>query len=244
MALADKDEKLICDALRRAAAEQAGLPLHQSRSQTGLFPASTAGKAAAQVACDAGWLHATGTDDEWTITDAGTAQLLQLSNPRQVLEDCARAIEARQSQLEKIRAEVTRTHASLDGLRTLVERAVQPDATDLNQNIMQTLAQWDRDCPLPDLYRQLKDARCKASIGEFHDALRHLRATDQVALHPWTGPLHGMPEPDVALLCGHEIAYYAAIRTDAPSRRIVWDKEVIASRVPSMSTRLPIQDHR
>jgi hypothetical protein len=50
------------------------------------------------------------------------------------------------------------------------------------------------------------------SIGQFHDVLRRLHERDQVYLHPWTGPLYAMPEPQVALLVGHEIAYYASIR--------------------------------
>jgi hypothetical protein len=247
--LAEKDDKLIFDALRRAAAEQAGLPLVQSRNQPGLFPATATGKAAAEGACNTGWLIQTGQDDEWTITEAGMARLMELSNPRQVLEDCARAIEARQSQLEKIRTAVTRTHASLDGLRVFVERALRPDATDLNQTIIQILAPWDRDCPLPDLYRSVQEAAASATVGEFHDALRQLRKQEQIALHPWTGPLHAMPEPDLALLCGHEIAYYAAVRKDAGrANRLGWDKgstnEVIASRVASLAERMPTQDRR
>ncbi len=35
----------------------------------------------------------------------------------------------------------------------------------------------------------------------------------RIYVHPWTGPLHELPEPAYALLVGHEIAYYASLRT-------------------------------
>jgi hypothetical protein len=68
------------------------------------------------------------------------------------------------------------------------------------------------DCPLPDLYRRAREASAKLTIGQYHDALRALHERQAVYLHPWTGPLYEMPEPAVALLTGHEIAYYASLR--------------------------------
>lgn len=247
--LADKDDKLISEALRRAAVEQAGQPLIQTRNGPGLFPASSLGKKVAQSACAAGWLCATGQDDEWTITEAGMAHLLELSNPRQVLEDCTRAIEARQSQLEKIRVAVTKAHASLNGLHAYIERAVRPESRTLRHIIVQMLMPWDRDCPLPDLYRLVLENRRQASLGEFHDALRQLRAEEQISLHPWTGPLHAMPEPEIALLYGHDIAYYASVRKELGLGNRLGlgngsDDEVIASRVAAIGTHVPAHDRR
>lgn len=216
--MADKLAKLIHDALRKSAADRAGLPLTGSRQEPGLFPANAAGKAAAEKACSDGLLSRVCDADVWTLTDAGFKRLLDESNPRQVLEDCVRAIEARQQQLESLRATISRTHASLDGLRATVERVLpgldrdeSPDAA-----IEEALANWDadasEDCPLPDLYRQLSGV----SLGEFHDALRRLHAAERVYLHPWTGPLYAIPEPACALLVGHEIAYYVSGRATAP----------------------------
>ena len=37
------------------------------------------------------------------------------------------------------------------------------------------------------------------TLGQFHDALRHLHADGRVYLHPWTGPLYALPDPPAAL---------------------------------------------
>ena len=79
--------------------------------------------------------------------------------------------------------------------------------------ITQFLEQWSanntaEDCPLPQLYRQLKGV----TIGQFHDVLRRLHAEQRIYLHPWTGPMSELPEPPLALMVGHEIAYYASPR--------------------------------
>jgi hypothetical protein len=68
------------------------------------------------------------------------------------------------------------------------------------------------DCPLPELYRSARQAYPTLTIGQFHDSLRCLHQREQIFLHPWTGPLYEIPEPTVALLVGHEIAYYASTR--------------------------------
>jgi hypothetical protein len=62
------------------------------------------------------------------------------------------------------------------------------------------------------LYRRAQAAAPGLTIGAFHDALRRLRDAGSIHLHPWTGPLYALPEPPLALLVGHEIAYYASIR--------------------------------
>lgn len=67
------------------------------------------------------------------------------------------------------------------------------------------------DCPLPELYRCVRRAAPRMSIGQFQDALRSLYQKHTIYLHPWTGPLYEMPEPALALLAGHEIAYYASL---------------------------------
>ena len=69
-----------------------------------------------------------------------------------------------------------------------------------------------RDCPLPELFRSLSTLDPAPTVGQFHDALRQLHADGRVYLHPWTGPLYTLPDPPVALLVGHEIAFYASRR--------------------------------
>ena len=75
----------------------------------------------------------------------------------------------------------------------------------------QTTGGWE-DCPLPELFRRARTAAPALTVGAFHDGLRRLHDAGQVYLHPWTGPLHALPEPPFALLVGHEIAYYASRR--------------------------------
>lgn len=69
-----------------------------------------------------------------------------------------------------------------------------------------------RDCPLAELFRSLSTLDPAPTVGQFHDALRQLHADARIYLHPWTGPLYALPEPAVALLVGHEVAFYASLR--------------------------------
>jgi hypothetical protein len=82
--------------------------------------------------------------------------------------------------------------------------------------LLSVLDKWQgsgaaEDCPLPELYRRVKQAP-GLTVGRFHDALRSMHERAQIYLHPWTGPLSEIPDPALALLVGHEIAYYASIR--------------------------------
>jgi hypothetical protein len=74
------------------------------------------------------------------------------------------------------------------------------------------------DCPLPLLYRRLTPWRTGEpglTVGRFHDVLRGLHGRERIYLHPWTGPRHDIPEPALALLVGHDIAYYASTRKES-----------------------------
>jgi hypothetical protein len=89
--------------------------------------------------------------------------------------------------------------------------------------LLSCLAGWQdsgasEDCPLPELFRRARGPVPGLSLGQFHDALRRLHEAEQVYLHPWTGPLYEVPEPPYALLVGHEVAYYASIRSNAECR--------------------------
>jgi len=84
--------------------------------------------------------------------------------------------------------------------------------------ILECLRGWRDagDCPLPVLFEKVRAACADMSLGAFHDALRTLRDRGAIHLHPWTGPLYELPDPTVALLAGHEIAYYASARESDP----------------------------
>jgi hypothetical protein len=231
--VADKLTQQILDALSRAAADPAGTPLFASKAEGGLFPAT--GKPAAQK-CLADGLLRSGPDPRkpgrelFKLTDAGWAFLLVAANPKQVLEDFVRVLEARQGEVDGLLAAARRMADSLTGLREAVSRVLPrvevnrvsaPDdaSADLADTILARLADWSatagEDCPLPELYRRA----AAPSIGAFHDALRRLHDRGAVYLHPWTGPLYALPEPAFALLVGHGVAYYASPRNEPAAPR-------------------------
>jgi hypothetical protein len=258
--VADKTTPLLLAALRRAAAAAEPVPLHGTRANPGLFPATAAGKLAAQRSRDDGYLavadHAPSDVSAapgptavlkkapavcCVITDKGLQFLLAQVNPRSVLEDFLRALEARRGELANLAAAAGRLQLCHDTLAALVEKVLAqfptgepangvpsdmkalfrqflahqppPASPSVEPALLAELRRWQEsgaseDCPMPHLYRQTQ----AASIGEFHDLLRRLHEGGVVYLHPWTGPLHELPEPPFALLIGHEIAYYASLR--------------------------------
>jgi hypothetical protein len=102
---------------------------------------------------------------------------------------------------------------------TAVAELELAELDDLPEAILARLADWTasealaRDCPLPDLFRSLSLRAEPPTIGQFHDCLRELHDQKRIYLHPWTGPLYTLPEPQMALLVGHEVAYYASLRS-------------------------------
>jgi hypothetical protein len=83
--------------------------------------------------------------------------------------------------------------------------------------LLDSLRHWQAsgslgDCPLPRLYRTVEAVAAGLSIGQFHDCLRTLHSEQRIYLHPWTGPLYEIPEPGLALLVGHEVAYYVSLK--------------------------------
>jgi hypothetical protein len=234
--LADKSTQLILEALRRAATDPDGLPLHGSRTAPGLFATTAPARQAARRCQDDGFLRAVRTDvrgkqprEICAITEKGLAYLLSQVSPRQVLEDLARALDGRQAQVAELVAVTRRWQADLEALRATVERVLQqvrPPALPAPSTngcdtwvgaVVDHLTAWkasgaSEDCPLPNLYRRACQATPSLTIGHFHDGLRRLHDDGQIYLHPWTGPLYEIPEPPYALLVGHEIAYYASRR--------------------------------
>lgn len=232
--LADKTTHQVLDGLRRAAAEPAGAYLYAARGAAGLFPANTAGKLAAQRCVDEGYLRllrteprSKGVQEIYTVSDKGLAYLLDQGNPRQLLEDLVRALEARETQLGELLTLVRLWQTGMADLRGVTEKLLHavasppglngkpPSCEETEQeSILHCLGQWQaaEDCPLPELYRRVQAREPRLALGQFHDALRVLKEQDRIYLHPWTGPLYAMPEPACALLSGHEVAYYASLR--------------------------------
>lgn len=230
--MADKLTQLVVEALSRAAADPTGVPLWASRSEAGLFPPTSAAKPAAKRCLDDGFLQTLPADPRnriskelVRITAKGTEFLLDQANPKQVLEDIARVLEARQAEVAELQSAVRRMADGLEALATILS-AVTPrtamaraaaEPTDLPATILAHLAKWtaatQQDCPLPDVFAAATAAHPGLTVGRFHDALRLLHAAGRVYLHPWTGPLYAVPDPSVALLSGHNVAYYASVKS-------------------------------
>jgi hypothetical protein len=234
----DKSAQLVVEALGRAVADPAGLPLHGGKAAPGLFAATAAGKQAAQFCKDEGLLRVVRTEargkstfEVCAITEKGLAYLLSQTSPRRVLEDLVRALDARQTQTNELLTVAQQMRAGLEALKAAAEKVLQqvsrPAANGvyLASNGAETwpaalldyLARWQaagasEDCPLPELFRRAREAAPQLTVGQFHDGLRRLYDQQRIYLHPWTGPLYELPEPPYALLVGHEIAYYASLR--------------------------------
>ena len=259
--MADKLTPLILDALTLAATEPAGVPLYAGKAEPGLFPTATAGKTAARKALDDGLIRVVRHDgtpprELLAATDKGLRLLAETVSPKKVLEDFARILEARESQVAHLVANAQRLADTLAGMKATVALlaprlpapALEPDARplrngstmnaatsrlngsvavadpatdldDLGGAILARLSDWSssaavgQDCPLPELFRSLSLRAVPPSLGTFHDCIRRLHTDHRVYLHPWTGPLYALPEPATALLVGHNIAYYASLRS-------------------------------
>lgn len=135
--MADKASQLVLNALTRAAAAGAGVPLHGSKSSPGLFPTTAVGKQAAQRCRDEGYLgpaaaepaappraRPTSAVELCTITEKGLAYLLSQVSPRQVLEDFVRVLEAREAQVQQLLALARRMQADVQALRASAEQVL------------------------------------------------------------------------------------------------------------------------
>lgn len=237
--MADAIEPLILHALTRAAAEPAGRVLVAAKGHDGFFPNSAAGKTAARRACDAGWFAFTADGKTATVTPKGLEHLLAQANPKPILDDFVRVLEARESQVQMLIGTCREMAQQIAALKRVVE-AVLPTVTAtraLPNRVFPTVAtEPDDSGPIVTATRvgvreailsQLtsfaatagedcplpilfRDLPSPTSVGSFHDNLRALHAEGRIYLHPWTGPLYALPEPGLSLLVGHEVAYYAS----------------------------------
>lgn len=240
--MAEQSQQLVLDALNRVVAAPSGMPLFGGRTVAGLFGTSAAAKKAAQGCKDAGYLQVLRTETKGkasceicAISEKGLAYLLAELSPKQVLEAFVYALEEQSSRVEQIAHSLRGNQDELASLKNtavcvlehLRQRngATPTNGTPPNGNgkhgcsadVLGILRHWHStaalgDCPLPNLYRALAEKHPNITLGQFHDALRQLQDGQQIYLHPWTGPLYEIPEPKVALMVGHEIAWYASLR--------------------------------
>lgn len=228
-----KYQSLVLTGLAQSYASPGEMPLHTTRAQPGLFPASAPGKAAAQAALQSNWLQTVRTEPRGktittyvALTPAGSAYLLEQSDPKPLLEQVQTRLKCEESHLQEVQSQVRTAFQTMESLRHRVEQlASMFDQRQVVQTRISVPAWEDslteyltrrqdarpaEDCPLPELYQQARQIVPELSVGTFHDGLRRLHADRRIALQPWTGPLHELPEPGLALLQGHSLAFYAS----------------------------------
>jgi hypothetical protein len=129
--VADKLTQQIIDALARAAADPGGLPLVAAKSAGGLFPSAAPGKLASQKCLADGLVRVIRTEAKgrttrelYGLTDRGWEFLLAAVNPKQVLEDFVRVLEARQGEVGELLDTARQMADSLQGLKEAVSRVL------------------------------------------------------------------------------------------------------------------------
>lgn len=129
--MADKSTQLVLEALSRAVADPAGLPLYAGKSAPGLFAPTAPARLAAQRCKDDGYLRVVRSETRGkvvheicSITEKGLAYLLDQASPKQVLEDLVRAVEARHTQLHELVSAARQSQASLEGFKAIAERVL------------------------------------------------------------------------------------------------------------------------
>ena len=237
--MADKSTSLVVDALRRALADPGGMRLYGGRTSA-LFPANAGAREAALLCKNEGYLRVLRTEAKGkvtheicAITEKGLAYLLSQASPKQVLEGLVGKLAAFRSEMGGLLTAARHMQAGFDTFQAAVEKVLEqlrkPAAVPTSNGhgngseawlgtLLADLDRWQsthpaEDCKLADLYRQAQRVAPSLTVGQFHDGLRRLLDQGKIYLHPWTGPLYDMPEPAFALLVGHEIAYYASLRT-------------------------------
>jgi hypothetical protein len=129
--VADKLTQQITEALTRCAAHAGGMPLYSSKSDAGLFANTASAKPAAQKCLADGLVRTVGADAKakaprelYGLTDKGWEFLLAAVNPKQVLEDFVRVLEARQGEVGELLDTARRMAESLHGLKEAVARVL------------------------------------------------------------------------------------------------------------------------
>lgn len=130
--MADKSSTLILEALKKALAEPAGLPLHGTKRLAGLFTASASAKHAAQICLEGGYLRILHRESKGKtaqefcgLTEKGLAYVLSEASPKQVLEELVHTLQARQTLVAELVTAARQWQTGLDALQAAVEKVLQ-----------------------------------------------------------------------------------------------------------------------
>jgi hypothetical protein len=229
-------ESLVLAALKKALSSPEPLSLIASGRNPGLFPRTRLGQQAAELCQQRGWLECVASRPAgktvtalYTLTEAGLQWLLHKTDPATALEALQQRIVQGQQQWQTWGEMLERCREELDQLRQWVAGVIEELKTSARQGwaagnpaILKATAwpflrRWQEthpqeDCPLPELFRQLRQQHPQLNVGQFQEALRQWYGQGQIVLHPWAGPIYEIPEPELAMLVGHAIAYYVSLR--------------------------------
>lgn len=234
MTVPSKLQPLVLAGLTAAFASSTECLLIASRSQSGLFPNSVAGKAAAQTAVDAGWLNVVKTETRGkslttfvSLSPSGMDYLLGQTNPKPIIEAVQSQLQQSELMLFALRDQLQTCLNHIQTMRSKVEELEKRSGSmvthekvampDWESNIRcylhhRQVSRPAEDCPLSELYQHARQQVPQLSVGTFHDGIRRLHAKQEIALQPWTGSLHELPDPELAIMQGHSVAYYASPR--------------------------------
>jgi hypothetical protein len=130
--MADKSSTLILEALKKALAEPAGLPLHGTKKLAGLFTASTSAKYAAQHCLEEGYLRVLHRESKGktvqevcSLTEKGLTYVLSQVSPKQVLEELVHTLQDRQTLVAELVTVARQWQTGLDALQAAVEKVLQ-----------------------------------------------------------------------------------------------------------------------
>jgi hypothetical protein len=227
-------EDLVRQGLGAVALATPELVVSSKKNGVGIFPINQSGRAAQAFVSENGLLESSRTEagDFQNVTSKGWHWLRGQGAP--VLNDFLRQMEQWKDQDRALIAKVRENSARLDRLAEVLKsflghtegeaKSSNSSATCLKTKIVHFLSERQHsasrvqgascDTSLPELFGHLvAEIGQVLTVGEFHDALRDLHQKGEVLLHPWTGTLYSIPEPGVAFLVGHEVAYYVSLKT-------------------------------
>jgi hypothetical protein len=145
--MADKSSSLILEALSRAAADPAGLPLFGSKAAPGLFAASASARQAAEACKQHDYLRVVRTEahgktkhEVCVLTEKGLNYLVSQTSPKKVLDGLVQALDARRNELAILTTAVQQLAASLDAFRTSALKVM--DSAVPKTDLGATYAQW------------------------------------------------------------------------------------------------------
>lgn len=167
-------------------------------------------------------IEPTSGDLQCRLTAAGRRWILELENPRVLLEDLVRISERQLEKLESLQRDFDGFRDSVFTQANVAAEVLAAVRRDLHSRQMdeallvflseaELRPSWTA-MTLESLYQQVRALDANATIGQFHDVVRSLHACGRIRLSPWTGPLYQLPEPSLALLIGHEVLYYVELQ--------------------------------